>query len=530
MPRMRWLLVAMLLLCGCRAQAPADAAHADFPYAELDIADLQERMQRGELDSRSLTQAYLDRIAAIDRAGPALHSVIETNPAALKEATLRDAERKSGKARGPLHGIPILLKDNIDAVPMVNSAGSLALKDFRPARDAALVRRRRAAGAVILGKTNLSEWANFRSSHSTSGWSARGGQTRNPYVLNRNPCGSSAGSAVAVSANLAAAAIGTETDGSISCPAAVHGLVGLKPTVGLVSRDGIIPISFSQDTAGPMTRSVADAALLLGIIAGRDDADPATARAAWNVALDYSSRLQADALKGARIGVMRSKFAIDPDAGAAMEAAIEVMREAGATVVDAEIPTDGQWDDDELTLMLYEFKSGLNRYLASHSAPVRSLEELIEFNRRNAGTELRWFGQDLFEQAQAKGELSEPEYIAARNRASRLAGPEGIDAALKAQQLDALIAPATGAAWATDLAHGDRFPGAGYGAAAVAGYPSLTVPMGNSRDGLPLGIVFIGAAWSEPKLIGLGYAYEQLTRARKPPQYLPGVGGGSGSR
>ena len=524
---MRWLLLATLLLCGCRAQAPADAAHADFAYAELDIADLQARMQRGELDSRSLTQAYLDRIAAIDHAGPRLNSVIELNPAAIKEATLRDAERKSGKPLGPLHGIPILLKDNIDAVPMVNSAGSLALQDYRPARDAFLVRRLRDAGAVILGKTNLSEWANIRSSHSTSGWSARGGLTRNPYVLDRNPCGSSAGSAVAVSANLATAAIGTETDGSIICPAAVNGVVGLKPTVGLVSRDGIIPISFSQDSAGPMTRSVADAALLLGVLAGRDEADPASARAAWNVTLDYTSRLQADALKGARIGVLRSKFTIGPDAGAAMEAAIKVMRDAGATVVDAEIPTDGQWDADELTLLLYEFKSGLNRYLATHSAPARSLAEVIAFNRQHARTEMRWFGQDLFEQAQAKGELGDPEYITARNRASRLAGPEGIDAALKAQQLEALVAPATGAAWPSDLAHGDRFPGGGYGAAAVAGYPSLTVPMGSSREGLPLGIVFMGTAWSEPRLIGLAYAYEQLTRARQPPRFLPGMEAGS---
>lgn len=520
MPKMRWLLLATLALCGCKAQAPGNAAHNDFPYAELDIADLQSRMQRGELDSRTLTQAYLDRIAALDRNGPKLNSIIELNPAALREAALRDAERKSGKTLGPLHGIPILLKDNIDAVPMVNSAGSLALKDFRPKDDAFLVRRLRDAGAVILGKTNLSEWANIRSSQSTSGWSARGGLTHNPYVLDRNACGSSAGSAVAISANLAAAAIGTETDGSIICPSSINGLVGLKPTVGLVSRSGIIPISFSQDTAGPMTRSVADAAVLLSVLAGRDETDPATNRAAWNATLDYHARLQADALKGARIGVMRSKFNVDPDAAAAMEAAIQVMRDAGATVVDAEIPTDGQWEADELVLLLYEFKSGLNRYLASHSTPVRSLQELIAFNQRNADAEMPWFGQDLFEQAQAKGELSDPEYITARNRAQRLAGPEGIDAALKAQQLDALIAPATGTAWPTDLAHGDRFPGAGYGAAAVAGYPSLTVPMGSSHNGLPLGIVFIGTAWSEPRLIGLGYAYEQLTRARKPPEFL----------
>lgn len=491
----------------------------DFIYAEVDIADLQERMQKGELDSRTLTQAYLDRIAAVDRDGPQLNSIIEINPDALKEAALRDMERKTNSVRGPLHGIPILLKDNIGATPMANSAGSLALKDFRPATDAFLVRRLREAGAVILGKTNLSEWANFRSTRSTSGWSGRGGQTRNPYALDRNPCGSSSGSAVAVSANLATAAIGTETDGSIICPAAINGLVGLKPTVGLISRDGIIPISFSQDSAGPMTRSVADAAYLLTVLAGRDSADPATANTAWNTSLDYHAHLDPDALKGARIGVLRSKFAIHPDAAAAMEIAIKTMREAGATLVDVEIPTDGQWSADENTLLLYELKSGLERYLKKHDAPLKSLSQIIGYNQQYPTSEMAFFGQELFEQANAKGGLGEQEYISARSRARRLAGPEGIDAALKSQNLQALIAPATGPAWITDPLVGDHFPGAGYGAAAVAGYPSLTIPMGSS-NGLPLGIVFMGTAWSEPRLIGLGYAYEQLTRARMPPQYL----------
>ena len=492
----------------------------DFIYAEVDIADLQARMQKGELDSRTLTQAYLDRIAAIDRDGPQLNSIIEINPDALKEAALRDVERKTNSVRGPLHGIPILLKDTIGATPMANSAGSLALKDFHPAADAFLVRRLREAGAVILGKTNLSEWANFRSTRSTSGWSGRGGQTRNPYALDRNPCGSSSGSAVAVSANLVTAAIGTETDGSIICPAAINGLVGLKPTVGLISRDGIIPISFSQDTAGPMTRSVADAAYLLTVLAGRDSADPATANTAWNTSLDYHAHLDPDALKGARIGVLRSKFAIHPDAAAAMEIAIRTMREAGATLVDVEIPTDGQWSEDENTLLLYEFKSGLERYLKKHDAPLKSLSQIIGYNQQYPTSEMAFFGQELFEQANAKGGLGEQEYISARSRARRLAGPEGIDAALKSQNLQALIAPATGPAWITDPLVGDHFPGAGYGAAAVAGYPSLTIPMGSS-NGLPLGIVFMGTAWSEPRLIGLGYAYEQLTRARMPPQYLP---------
>ncbi len=526
MNRARVLLLSLSFgLAACQGptspqtDAPADAP-TDFAYAELDISDLQSRMQRGELDSRTLTQAYLDRIAAIDRGGPQLHSVIEVNPDAIKEAALRDVERKNNAVRGPLHGIPILLKDNIDATPMANSAGSLALQDFHPATDAFLVRRLREAGAVILGKTNLSEWANFRSTRSSSGWSARGGQTRNPYVLDRNPCGSSSGSAVSVSANLAAASIGTETDGSIICPAAVNGLVGLKPTVGLVSRDGIIPISFSQDTAGPMTRSVADAALLLTALAGRDPSDPATTNAAWNVTLDYHARLKPDGLKGARIGVLRSKFAIHPDAAAAMEGAIKVMRDAGATIVDAEIPTDGQWDDAELELMLYEFKAGLERYLARRDAPVKTLSQVIGYNEKHRDAEMPFFGQELFEQANAKGGLGESAYISARTLARRLAGPEGIDVTLKAQKLDALIAPATGPAWLTDHKAGDHFPGGSYGAAAVAGYPSLTVPMGHS-DGLPLGLMFMGSAWSEGRLIELGYAYEQLTRARKPPEYWP---------
>jgi len=513
----------MLALGACQPATPPAAtvpAPTDFIYAELDISDLQARMQAGELDSRGLTQAYLDRIAAIDKAGPQLNAVIELNPDALKEAALRDVERRANAVRGPLHGIPVLLKDNIDAVPMATSAGSLALKDFRPGQDAFLVRRLREAGAVILGKTNLSEWANFRSTHSTSGWSGRGGQTRNPYALDRNPCGSSSGSAVAVSANLAAVSVGTETDGSILCPAAINGVVGLKPTVGLVSRQGILPISHSQDTAGPITRSVSDAALLLAALAGRDAADAATTQAAWNTAVDYSARLKPGALKGARIGVLRSMTAIHPDAAAALEGAIQVMREAGAIVVEAEIPTDGQWNADELELMLYEFKHGVERYLTERQAPLNTLTQLIGYNERYRVSEMPFFGQELFEQANSKGGLGETAYIAARSRARRLAGPEGIDAALKAQQLVALIAPTTGPAWLTDHKAGDHFPGSGYSAAAVAGYPSLTVPMGHS-DGLPLGLVFMGTAWSEAQLIALGYDYEQRTRARKPPEYWP---------
>lgn len=524
-------LLPVLLLCGalagCRHAALPDStttalppAPPAFAHAEADIATLQAQMARGTLDSAGLTAAYLQRIDALDRQGPALHAIIERNPQALDEARQLDAERRAGHLRGPLHGIPIVLKDNIDARPMANSAGSLALADFHPPHDAFLVQRLRQAGAVILGKSNLSEWANFRSSASSSGWSARGGQTRNPYVLDRNPCGSSAGTGVAVSANLAAAGIGTETDGSIVCPAAVNGLVGLKPTVGLVSRDGIIPISASQDTAGPMTRSVADAATLLTVLAVADAADPATAAAPRAPGYDYRTHLRRDALRGARIGLLPSPLTQTPDIAAAQARAVAALRAAGATVVDARIATAGQWDDAELTVLLTEFKAGLERYLDTRQAPLRTLAQLIAFNRTHAGSELAHFDQALFEQAQATAGLDDPAYLAARAKARRLAGADGIDAALRAQRLDALIAPTTGRAWKTNPLHGDDFPGASYGAAAVAGYPSLTVPMGAS-DGLPLGLIFIGGAWSEPRLIELGYAYEQRSRARTPPRFLP---------
>ena len=517
------VLPALALSAGCErlglsSATPAPAAPLDL--VEADIADLGARMGRGELDSQTLTRAYLERIAQIDDAGPTLNAVIEINPRALSEAHALDAERRAGRVRSPLHGIPILIKDNIDTTPMVNSAGSLALANHKPHQDAFVVSRLRAAGAVILGKTNLSEWANFRSTRSTSGWSARGGLTRNPYVLDRSACGSSSGTGSAVAASLAGAGVGTETDGSILCPAAVAGLVGLKPTVGLVSRNGIIPISNSQDTPGPMARSVNDAAILLAAMVGRDEADPLTGHSVGRAVFDYPQHLRADGLRGARIGVLRDKMGFNRDVDAAMERAIATMRAAGAVVVDAQIPTEGQWNAGELDVLLFEFKYGLEHYLTRHKAPVRTLAQLIEFNKANAGKEMQHFGQDLFEMANAKGELGDPAYLDTRSAIRRMAGTDGIDAALSAQQLDALIAPTMSPAWPVNPAAGDPSVSAGYGAAAVAGYPSLTVPMGDSQ-GLPLGVVFMGTAWSEPKLLQLGYAFEQKTRARKAPKYLP---------
>jgi len=523
------LLLAALSACG---HAPVHDASAGAPSAspvrqaiaieEVDVATLQAQFRSGNLESHALTQAYLDRIAALDDTGPTLGAVIELNPDALREADARDAARQAGQSLGPLDGIPVLLKDNIDATPMVNSAGSLALATHHPKTDAFLVQRLRAAGAVILGKTNLSEWANFRSTRSTSGWSGRGGQTRSPYALDRNPCGSSSGTGSAIAASLATIGIGTETDGSIICPSSVAGLVGIKPTVGLVSRSGIIPISHSQDTAGPMARTVADAASLLTVIAGADRDDAASIAKTRPAPLDYTRFLHADALRGARIGVVRKSMGYQPDVDAAMERAISAMRAAGATVVDADIPTAGKWDDAENTTLMYEFKPDLEAYLARSDAPVRTLAGLVEFDKRHAAEEMPYFGQELFEQALTKGPLTDRAYLDARDKARRLAGRDGIDAALKAQHLDALAAPAMSPAWLTDPVNGDHFTGAGYGVAAVAGTPSLTVPVGDSH-GLPIGIVFMGPAWSEARLVELGYAFEQLTHARRAPRFLPTI-------
>jgi amidase len=513
----------LLVGAACAGQPQPQPAPAEPPsvdVVELSAVEARERMAAGTLTSAALTQAYLERIAEVDDGGPRLSAVIELNPRAEDEARALDAERSAGKVRGPLHGIPVLIKDNVDVAGMVNSAGSLALADHRPKTDAFLVGRLRDAGAVILGKTNLSEWANFRSTRSSSGWSSRGGQTKNPYVLSRNPCGSSSGTGSAIAASLAAIGIGTETDGSIICPAAVSGLVGLKPTVGLVSRTGIIPISVSQDTAGPMSRSVADAALLLNAIAGVDKSDPSGPAAEGRIDADYTTFLKADAVKGKRFGVVRQAMGFHPDVDAGMTRAIEALRQAGAEVIDVKVPTYNDWNDAEFSVLLYEFKDGLNSYLKSSGAPHASLEALIAWNKANADRVMPFFGQEIFEQAQAKGPLSEAAYTKARDAARRLAGRDGLLATLERNRLDALITPSTSPAWPTDHVLGDHFVGAGYGMAAVAGTPSLTIPIGESH-GLPIGVTLMGRAYGEGELLGFGYALEQLTKARKAPGFKP---------
>ncbi len=478
----------------------------DFELEEATVAQLQDAMRTGVRTSRSICAAYLARIAELD---PKLHSVLETNPDALAAADRLDAERKANRVRGPLHGIPVLVKDNIATVDrMMTTAGSLALAGVTPPRDAPLVARLRAAGAVILGKTNLSEWANIRSTQSSSGWSARGGQCANPYALDRNPCGSSSGTGAAIAASFAAVGIGTETDGSIVCPSSACSLVGVKPTLGLIDGAGIIPIAHSQDTAGPMARTVADAATLLGALAGRE----------------YGASLDPAGLRGARIGVARKKFfKYSPEADALVAAAIDVLRRQGAVIVDpADIPHAGEYDDSELTVLLYELKADLAAYLAAWapSAKVKTLADVIAFNEANKASEMPYFGQELFLQAQEKGPLTDQVYRDALAKDQRLSRTEGLDVVFTQNNLDAIVAPTGSPPWPTDLVNGDHFLGASSTPAAVAGYPSVAVPVGYAF-GLPVGMSFIGRANSEATLLKLAYAYEQAANPRKPPRFLP---------
>jgi amidase len=509
------------------AATPLPAEVTPFELEEVTIPQLQDGMKSGKYTAQSLVEKYLARIDEIDKRGPAVNAIIELNPDALSIAKALDQERNAKGARGPLHGIPVLIKDNIDTADrMMTTAGSLALVGSKPPKDSFVAQRLRAAGAVILGKTNLSEWANIRSSHSVSGWSGRGGLTKNPYALDRNACGSSSGTGAGISANLAVVGIGTETDGSIVCPSSSNGLAGIKPTVGLVSRGGIIPISHSQDGAGPMCRTVRDAAILLGALTGVDPDDNATAASAGESQTDYAQYCDPHGLKGARIGVARKYFGFNDAVDALMEQSLNVMKTQGATLVDpADIATLGKFDDTELLVFMYELKADLNAYLArlGPGAPVRTLQDIIDFNDRNRQKEMPYFGQDLFVKAQSKGPLSEKEYLEAVEKNHQLARTEGIDALMDKYHLDAIVAPTGGPAWLTDLVNGDHSAGGSSNAAAVAGYPNVNVTAG-FLSGLPVGISFFGRAWSEPTLIKIAYSFEQAIKARQAPRFLNSIG------
>jgi amidase len=513
--------------CPASAATPAPSNVKPFELDEITIAELQDGMKAGKFTARSLVEKYTARIAEIDKSGPSINSVIELNPDASAIADALDQERKAKGPRGLLHGIPVLIKDNIaTADRMMTTAGSLALVGSKPPKDSAVAQRLRAAGAVILGKTNLSEWANIRSSHSTSGWSGRGGLTKNPYALDRNPCGSSSGTGAGISANLAAVGIGTETDGSIVCPSSSNGLAGIKPTVGLVSRGGIIPISHSQDSAGPMCRTVRDAAILLGALTGVDPDDAATAASAGKSQTDYAQYCDPNGLNGARIGIARKYFGFNDAVDALMEQALDALKKQGSTLVDpADIETFGKFDESELVVFMYELKADLNAYLAGlgPSAPMRTLKDVIEFNERNRQKEMPYFGQDLFVKAEAKGPLTEKDYVDALAKNHQLARKEGIDALMDKYHLDAIVAPTGGPAWLTDLVNGDHVAGGSSNAAAVAGYPNINVTAGY-LSGLPVGISFFGRAWSEPTLIKLAHSFEQATKARQAPRFLTSIG------
>ncbi|HEX4166954.1 MAG TPA: amidase [Bryobacteraceae bacterium] len=512
------------LAAEAQEQSAPGVNNSSFRLQEATLVSLQDEMKRGSLTAEAATSLYLERIDQLDRKGPALHAVIEINPEALSIARSLDEERKTRGPRGPLHGLPVLLKDNIDTADrMQTTAGSLALLGKPAPQDATIAAKLRAAGAVLLGKTNLSEWANFRSTHSTSGWSGRGGQTKNPYALDRNPCGSSSGSGAAITSNLAAAAIGTETDGSIICPSAMCGIVGIKPTLGLISRFGVIPIAHSQDTGGPMARSVRDAAILLGVLAGPDSRDPATENASVNGYSDYTRFLNPDGLRGMRLGVARQYFTISPSVSAVIDESIALMRRAGAIIIDAvEFPKFEAWRDTETEVLLYEFKADLNRYLSARGAAVKSLADCIAFNRAHREQEMPYFEQELMEQAQEKGPLTEKDYLSALDKNHHLTRKDGIDGLVKKFKLDAIVGPTAGPAWTTDWINGDRVDSGCASPPAVAGYPHITVPAG-FVFGLPIGISFFGPAWSEPALLKAAYAFEQMRHARKQPQFRPTV-------
>jgi len=497
-----------------------------FALEEATLLDLQAAMRSGEITSERLVVLYLERIDKLDKQGPAVNSILEINPEALAIAKAMDDESRQKSSRGILHGIPVVIKANIDtADQMTTTAGSLALAGSRPLRDAFIAEKLRKAGAVILGKANLSEWANFRSTRSSSGWSSQGGQTKNPYALDRNPGGSSAGSAAAVAANLCAVSIGTETDGSIMCPASLCGIVGIKPTVGLVSRSGIIPIAHSQDTAGPMARTVSDAAIFLGILTGVDQRDPATAESKEKALTDYTSFLDKNGLNGARIGVARKSFGFHEKVDRLMEEAISVMKARGAVIVDpAEIEPEERYGDAEFEVLLYEFKADLNAYLATlgPNCPVHTLKDIIAFNEEHRQEVMPYFEQEIFLMAEKKDSLSSEEYQKALEKCRRLSRTEGIDKTLEEHDLDAVVVPTDGPAWVTDLVNGDHYLGGSSQAAAVAGYPSITVPAGDVF-GLPVGISFIGGAYQEGKLIKLAYSYEQASRHRYAPSFRPTV-------
>ena len=490
----------------------SESNYADFELNEWTISQLQEQMNSGKMNSEAITKKYLDRIEKIDKKGPELRAVIEINPEAIKIAQEMDIERMVGKVRGPLHGIPVLIKDNIDTGDqMQTTAGSLAMVGSPAPDDAAIVQKLREAGAVLLGKTNLSEWANFRSSKSSSGWSGRGGQVRNPFSLDRSPCGSSSGTGAAVSANLCAIGIGTETDGSIVCPSGINGIVGIKPTLGLWSGDGIIPISHSQDTAGPMARTVTDAAVLLGLLAEK--------------AQDYTSHLDANGLKNTRIGIASDYFGFSAEVDKLIQDAIQVLKDNGAEIVEnLKFEKRGEWGDAEWQVLISEFKADLNAYLKTRTGlQVNSLADLIEFNQKNADTELKWFGQEIFETAEKTTGLEDPVYLEALKNSKKLTREEGIDKLMDEHQLDAMIAPTNGPAWQIDWVNGDHFGGGSSDVAAISGYPNITVPAGYVH-GLPVGISFFGRAWSESTLIKLAYAFEQATLHRKAPGFLKEIG------